>query len=231
MGRPKGSGPNFSNQTERKFIKVATDLFSRNGFKGTSIRDIAREMEMTTANLYHHFGTKEGLLFAVEQSTILPIMEELKRVSSLDLPPMDRLNLLMKTHLTYMGTHQKESKIFFLDQGTSPLDKTNFKKNAQAEIFSIYRREIKRLLSGAGKKGNPSIAALSVFGIMNWFINWYHPEGPLSMQAVIQYLIDFALYGLIGEGSGSRALQGNKKVQPKTDKKEKEAERKRKRRH
>ena len=48
-----------------KIIRVAIDLFSAKGFKGTSIRDIASAMGMSISNIYHYFGNKEGLWLAI----------------------------------------------------------------------------------------------------------------------------------------------------------------------
>lgn len=198
MGRAKKNGAENSGNTARKLLGVATDLFSTRGFKGTSIRDIARETGMTSSNLYHHFGTKEKLLFAIEQATIKPILEELRKISALDLPPLDHLVLLLRTHLTYMGNHQKESMILFTNQETAVPGRKEYKEGAQKEIFTIYRTVIERLLTSAGRRRDSGILTLSVFGVMNWFLFWYRPEGRLPMQAVIEFVMEFVLYGITG---------------------------------
>lgn len=47
----------------RQSIKdVATRLLTANGFNGTSFRDIAQELEITTTNIHYHFGNKHGLV-------------------------------------------------------------------------------------------------------------------------------------------------------------------------
>ena len=104
--------PDITGNTPRKLIDVAIDLFSRKGFKGTSIRDIAAEMGMTTSNIYHYFGTKSGLLSAIERQTLEPIMQEFRRIKDLNMPPLERFTLLIRTHINYMDTHRKESKIY-----------------------------------------------------------------------------------------------------------------------
>lgn len=48
--------------TREKILEVALDLFSKQGYEGTSIRDIAEKMEMTKAAVYYHFPAKEALL-------------------------------------------------------------------------------------------------------------------------------------------------------------------------
>ncbi len=48
--------------TRDRIIAVALDLFSHQGYAGTSIRDIADRMGMTKAAVYYHFPSKETLL-------------------------------------------------------------------------------------------------------------------------------------------------------------------------
>ncbi|MFC1820160.1 TetR/AcrR family transcriptional regulator [Thermodesulfobacteriota bacterium] len=188
-----------SGKTREKLIDVAIDLFSRKGFKGTSIRDIAAKMGMTTSNIYHYFGTKGGVLSAIERQTSEPILNEFRRITSLDMPPLDRFTLLIRTHLTYMDTHRKESKIFTLSEETFPPDMRDLNKKFQKETFIIYRAEIERLLASMGRKGNSTIAAFNTFGVIVWFLRWYRPEGRNSLDEVINAIIDYVLYGIIGD--------------------------------
>jgi AcrR family transcriptional regulator len=42
-------------------MEIATDLFWRNGFEGTSLADLTHAMGVTPPSFYHAFGSKEGL--------------------------------------------------------------------------------------------------------------------------------------------------------------------------
>jgi AcrR family transcriptional regulator len=48
-----------------ELIGIATRLIARNGARGTTLADIAREADVAQATVVYHFGTKEGLLHAV----------------------------------------------------------------------------------------------------------------------------------------------------------------------
>src|ERR1700745_1982159 len=48
--------------TRQRILAIAADLFSRQGYTGTSIADIARELGTTTAALYYHFPSKADIL-------------------------------------------------------------------------------------------------------------------------------------------------------------------------
>jgi AcrR family transcriptional regulator len=48
--------------TKQRILAIAADLFARQGYTGTSIADIARELGTTTAALYYHFPSKADIL-------------------------------------------------------------------------------------------------------------------------------------------------------------------------
>jgi len=51
--------------TRDRILEVALDLFTRNGFDGTSLREIAETLGVTKAALYYHFASKDDILMAL----------------------------------------------------------------------------------------------------------------------------------------------------------------------
>jgi AcrR family transcriptional regulator len=45
----------------RRVLDAALALFSRQGFRATSMRQIARRSRLSVGNVYHHFGNKEAI--------------------------------------------------------------------------------------------------------------------------------------------------------------------------
>src|SRR4051812_9106366 len=57
--------PNPRGARRREQILAATgELFSEQGFRGTSLSSVARRAGLTDAGLLHHFSSKEALLLA-----------------------------------------------------------------------------------------------------------------------------------------------------------------------
>ncbi len=52
-------------ETKQKIVEAARMLFSRHGFSGTSIRQIAEESDVNVAAINYHFGSKENLYWGV----------------------------------------------------------------------------------------------------------------------------------------------------------------------
>lgn len=74
-----------SGTTHDRILEVALELFSRRGYEGTSIRDIAERMGMTKAAVYYHFPSKEELLADV----LTPAMSRVARVLEQHGPAID----------------------------------------------------------------------------------------------------------------------------------------------
>jgi AcrR family transcriptional regulator len=62
MSRPRGSQ---GSQTRERILDVAQDLFTRQGYDKTSLRDIAERLAITKAALYYYFERKQDILIAL----------------------------------------------------------------------------------------------------------------------------------------------------------------------
>jgi AcrR family transcriptional regulator len=51
--------------TRQRILDVALDLFTEQGFDGTSLRQIAERLGVTKAALYYHFESKDDILMAL----------------------------------------------------------------------------------------------------------------------------------------------------------------------
>ena len=51
--------------TRQRILDSALHLFAERGYAGTSIRDIAEELEITKAAVHYHFPSKEGMIEAL----------------------------------------------------------------------------------------------------------------------------------------------------------------------
>lgn len=63
MGRPLVKSGEKG--TKEKIFEVAIDLFANQGFKGTSVREIASSLHMTEGAVYRHYQSKEEILNAI----------------------------------------------------------------------------------------------------------------------------------------------------------------------
>jgi len=67
--RGRGDGGQASGSTREKILDVALDLFTDQGFDGTSMREIAGRLGITKPSIYYHFASKEDILLALHTRT------------------------------------------------------------------------------------------------------------------------------------------------------------------
>jgi AcrR family transcriptional regulator len=75
-----------SERSRKLVLDAALRLFSKQGFRATSVRDIADLAAVSTGNLYHHFPDKESIFRA--------LLDDYKALASSDAFPLYRV---MKT--------------------------------------------------------------------------------------------------------------------------------------
>ena len=193
--------------TKEQVIRAAVDLFSTKGFNGTSIRAIANAMGMSISNIYHYFGNKEGLILAILEQSSKRLLETLRQVAKKDMDPLDRLKLLIESHVRLSEVFRKESKIFFIDEDhLSPEGNENNRQN-QREILNIYLKELQTLKElGYLESQNLMVLAFNILGVINWQLKWHRPEGPLSMDEVSREIVSFVMHGLLGPSSKTETI-------------------------
>jgi TetR/AcrR family transcriptional regulator, cholesterol catabolism regulator len=184
-------------KTREKLLDAAIDLFAANGFAGTSIRDIARLTGMTIPNIYYHFGGKKGLLIAILEREIRKIVDGLGEVvARSELPPLDRFKLLLKTHFDLLvNVGRKEAEILFLEEEHV----SRLRKPLQIDLMNMYRKELRNLQAlGYVNQKNVTILAFSVFGVINWHLRWYKPDGKMTIDEIKEEMVSFVLFGMSG---------------------------------
>ncbi len=64
----KSRPPVGDRETRQQILEVARELFLARGYKGVSMKEVAEEVQVTSAALYYHFpGGKQDLFFSIIQ--------------------------------------------------------------------------------------------------------------------------------------------------------------------
>lgn len=88
-------------QTRRKLVKTARDLFRLQGFSHTSIDDIARAAQVNRGNLYFYFSSKEELAAAALDYALEREFVFLDRAMGAETDPLKRLDLMIAAIVDY----------------------------------------------------------------------------------------------------------------------------------
>lgn len=181
-----------------ELLKAAVKLFSEHGFKGTSIRDIARSLGISVSNMYHYFENKEDLWMAIQEYSVRLLPDHLETVWQQSPEPLERFRLLLKVHLAASGIYQEELKIFMMSQDQMSTKGNVWNKQIQKKILDIYVRHIESLRqAGYVTTKQSKILAYNILGVVNWYLRWYKAEGALPAEEVFNEIINFIVKGTI----------------------------------
>jgi TetR/AcrR family transcriptional regulator len=93
--RPPPSGPSRSTRPRREeILDEATRLFAERGYEGTSMADLAEEVGLRKASLFHHFASKEVLYAAVLARLVEDVGGAIARTATLPGGFAERLDAL-----------------------------------------------------------------------------------------------------------------------------------------
>jgi len=95
-----------------KILNASAELFVKNGYDGTSVRQIAKEADVNIAMISYYFKSKEGVLVELITETARKLREKTDLIQSLDLEPRERVSKLFKTIIDHFIEHDLVSYVF-----------------------------------------------------------------------------------------------------------------------
>lgn len=163
-----------------QIVKVATQLFAKNGFKGTTTREIARKAGISEAVIFKHFSRKEDLYKAIIDSRCSEGTGQSRLINHLKGKKGKEVFKDLAAFL--LNEHQRDSSFLRL-LTYSALEKHDlseiFIKTKGLELIEFIEAHIKSLIDeGTLKKTDPAVAARAFMGM------------------VLHYSISQELYGL-----------------------------------
>lgn len=88
-----------SNNRNDALLDASAELFSTQGFRETTMRDIAKSAGMLPGSIYYHYGSKDDLLLAVYEAGVDRIVEEFNEAVDTVDDPARRLEVAISTHI------------------------------------------------------------------------------------------------------------------------------------
>ena len=101
--------------TRRKeIIAAALDLFSRKGYRGTTMPDIAQAVGISTGLIYYIFPSKEDILLACCEDTATITRDVLNQAREID-DPLQRFDTIVRELYTITDSTSKQLIILYRD--------------------------------------------------------------------------------------------------------------------
>jgi len=180
-----------------RILAAAVDLFYEKGYERTTVRDIADKAGILSGSLFHHFKSKQDILYTAMAMTTQAMGEgALKAVEGIT-DPVEQLKALVLVELASIHRKDGHAAYVLVDEWRS-LDPEH-REAVLALRDNSYERCWTEALEGCAEKGllknTPSLARQLIRGALAWTRNWYRKGGPLTLDALAEEITATFLRG------------------------------------
>ena len=177
-------------------LQASLHLFAEKGFHGTSMRDIAREAEITEGLIYHYFESKRDLFRAIiEEYSFLPLLRTLPDLAEqLDLRAL--LIVLARGFFDVLKQNTELARLLLQEIQVFPEEKEAFFADAVNEsIMELARILEGRMNDRARAQVDPQVSARIFFNsLLAFFVEQEILGGkhmlPADEATYVEHLVD-----------------------------------------
>jgi len=171
MARPQRA-PRADNRLPL-LLDHAARLIGKQGFHGTSVRDIVSGVDMLPGSLYYHFATKEELLAAVYAEGVQRISERVQSAIAGKSAPWERLEAACVAHLEALLEEDGYAQVVIR---VRPSDAPPIATRLIA-LRDAYERVFFELVDALplARGSDRRSLRLLLLGALNWSQTWYRP--------------------------------------------------------
>lgn len=176
-----------------ELLKAAARYFSRHGYHGASLTEIAKALGLTKSAIYCYYSDKQSLLFECSKwaHEAILLLDE-----GTDTDPLVRLRTLCVAYVELVVEHELGFMMFS--------DLENLSESECRSIIALrdrFEQRIRSLLGEARESGklgasDPKMAALMILGSLNWMQKWFDPGGPMSATQIADQFVRVTIAGL-----------------------------------
>ena len=187
--------------SRQEILRAAARLFQQQGYDATSMNDVAAALKLSKGGLYHHFQSKDEILFHL-MSHAMDITEErvLSPVRGVA-DPEEGLRMLIRLHIGVVLSQQDREITVMLHENhplpPAPRKRINARKKDYVHFVENLIAQVQHARQSKGAV-NPRAAAFALMGMINWIYQWYQPEGGLHEEDLVQQYTEIFFAGAFG---------------------------------
>ncbi|CAN5331546.1 hypothetical protein BH18ACI2_BH18ACI2_12910 [soil metagenome] len=178
---------------------TAAGIIYRQGYEATSLSEIAKAAGLTKAGLYHYIPSKEHLLFEIMNYGMNLVDSDVITPARAVADPQVRLRTIVTAYANLIMEERQPITIMINEaKGLTPARQR--KVRARRRVFYEFVRDTIQEIKDEGEVAvlDVGMTAISFVGVLVWLAYWYHPEGRLTKQQVIDEIVELMVERMVG---------------------------------
>ncbi|MEM6345337.1 MAG: TetR/AcrR family transcriptional regulator [Bacteroidota bacterium] len=187
------------NESSRRveLMQKAANLFRKKGYAATSIRDIAKAMEMKSPSLYNHIKSKEEILQVLLLSMAELYVKGMDDVMQSPLNPIKKLERVIADHIRITIEHTNAVSLI-------PSDWVHLDEASRTKFLQMrdrYDKDFRSILQACIEEDyieavDVEIATFSILSTLRWLFSWYNKNSEINPLLLETELIRNLIGGL-----------------------------------
>jgi AcrR family transcriptional regulator len=194
------SDPAAVDETRARILETAADQFREKGYDGTSMNDLAKRVGITAPGLYWHFSSKEDILVAYLEASMLDLLHQTGSAAAAT-SPHDKLKAFVVAHVRYQVEQLDRAKVYGVVAYGHDQLKRSLGTEQQERLRGLERKHLgnlERILHDGIADGSfdvPDVhsVAFAILAIGEHAVFWFRPGGRLSALELAELYGDLAL--------------------------------------
>jgi TetR/AcrR family transcriptional regulator, cholesterol catabolism regulator len=188
-------------RSRQEILRTAARMFQQRGYDATSMSDVAASLKLSKGGLYHHFQSKDEILFHLMDHAMDITQEQvIDRVQDIA-DPEERLRTVIRLHIGVV-LRERDREITVMLHENHPLPpalrrRINARKKDYVHFVESMIAEVQKTRQSKGTV-TPRAAAFALLGMINWVYQWYRPEGQLRQEDLVRQYTDIFFAGAFG---------------------------------
>ena len=176
-------------------LDAAVSLFTKVGYHGASMRDIASDADVTVASIYYHFKSKQEILQEIMIGILTEVIAETRSsLLAAGTRPDQQLEALVKSWVLFHVRRENEALVGASEIRSLEPDGLQRIVALRDEQENIFRAVVDRgVEEGFFATPHPHEAARAIIAMGRSIVGWYHVGGPTSPDSLAEEYAELAL--------------------------------------
>ena len=195
--------------SRQEILRTAARLFQQRGYDATSMNDVAAALKLSKGGLYHHFQSKDEILFEIMnhamELTQERVISPVRGIAGAE----ERLRALIRLHIeVVLSPRDREITVMLHENhplppalrkriNTRKKEYVHFVEGLIADVQKAESQKDSQRVGQSGGRVSPRAAAFALLGMINWIYQWYKPEGELQTHNLVPQFTDLVFGGIL----------------------------------
>src|SRR5712692_1628646 len=182
-----------------EILRAAGREFRARGFAETGMRDIAAAAALSPANLYNYFRGKQDILFFCQDNSLDRMITALDKARRMRTSAAIKLRMVIVSHLRCVLDEVEGSAAHLLTTALPPRQQRYLVTKRDKYEEGVRNLIVAGMRLGEFAPCDPALAVRVILGGLNWSVQWFSPEGPLTATEIAERFADYLIRGLLAK--------------------------------